>query len=249
MSNEVRYLAFDVTSKKRVNLGGGDASKTKFKSFRGNVYDFRILLYRNKDDFYTTASTTFALRIREKRTSTTDLANALTAAFVDADWLAGDNIKQIYISSFDKELPFNEGDNIQGATSLATGVVMGFSADTGCLVYEKTTGDIVDAESVRSYKANGEESGASGISVGTPTALIGDKANGKLAVTMSLNTQELYDFMEAKESYGFIFELEEVDGDDVQKLLGQTDISIDNAFIVSGLTTTTPISYFPAGWT
>lgn len=247
MANGIKYIAFDTDTKKRVHLGGGLPILDKLQWSRGDIYEVRILLYKNRDDFYTTASTVFALRIREKRTSTSDYATAISSTFIDANWLTGEGVKQIYV----KDLvggTFLKGDNIKGFTSGALGTVIDFSEETGCLTFILVSGTFADKELV---KATTQAFGYTGVEArqeGTATAIYGAKASGKMSCTISINSTDLSDFMADKEFANMILELEEVDGSDVQKLLGQCEVRISNAFLVTGASALTDNDYFPTGW-
>ena len=247
MANQIRYIAFDTDTKKRVSLGGGSALNDKLQWARGDIYEVRILLYKNRDDFYTTASTVFALRIREKRTSTSDYATAISSTFIDANWLTGEGVKQIYVKDLVNGT-FKAGDNIKGFTSGALGTVIDFSVETGCLTFVLVSGTFADKELVKQTTQAFGYTGIEARQEGTATAIYGAKASGKMSCTISINSTSLSDFMADKESANMILELEEVDGDDVQKLLGQTEIKITNAFLVDGATALTDNTYFPAGW-
>ena len=247
MANQIRYIAFDTDTKKRVSLGGGSALNDKLTWARGDIYEVRILLYKNRDDFYTTASTVFALRIREKRTSTSDYATAISSTFIDANWLTGEGVKQIYVKDLVNGI-FKAGDNIKGFTSGALGTVIDFSVETGCLTFVLVSGTFADKELVKQTTQAFGYTGIEARQEGTATAIFGAKASGKMSCTISINSTSLSDFMADKESANMILELEEVDGDDVQKLLGQTEIKITNAFLVDGATALTDNTYFPAGW-
>lgn len=247
MANTIKYIAFNVDHKRRVKMGGGVSdSLPKIILNRGDILEFRILCYKNKDDFYTTSSTTFALRVREKRISSDDLASALSSTFIDANWLSGEGVKQI--SVYDAIGEFLEGDNIEGATSGALGSVIGYSKETGALIYQNTSGTFTDGEIIKVLYGGSGYSGVYARAGDSVTSLSGSKANGKMSCTISLNSTELSDFMVDKEKANFVLELEEVDGDDVQKLLGQCEVQIYNSFLVDGATALTDNSYFPLGW-
>lgn len=246
MANQIKYIAFDTDTKKLVHLGGGSL-ETKMTWHRGDIYEVRILLYKNRDDFYTTASTVFALRIREKKTSTTEYATATSSTFIDGNWLTGEGVKQLYLKDIAGGL-FKKGDNIKGCSSGALGTVIDYSEETGCLTFILVSGTFTDGEMVRQTTNAYGYTGIDGRLVGTATAIYGAKASGKMSTTISINSSDLSDFMADKQKANFVLELEEVDGDDVQKLLGQTEISIENAFLVTGASALTDNTYFPAGW-
>ena len=227
MSNPIKYIAFNADTTKRVNLGGGRAISQKINLTRGENYELRFLIYKNFDDFYATSSTVFNLRIREKRQSSTDLAIALTASFVDATWGAGDATLKVY----EQEGVFKYGDNIVGKKSAAVGVVHGYSEDTGTLIISLTSGNFVADEIVR--VVNSSAVGVTGVQAkagAAETAIQGAKASGRPICTMSMGLAALSTLMAGQEFVNCVIGLEETDGSAVLKVLGQCDVRIDNAF-------------------
>lgn len=228
MANGIKYLAFNTNEKRRVRLGGGAIARfEKLELQRGDTIDFRILLYKDFFNYYTQTGATWALRLREKRQSTSDICVALDATFLDASWLSAEGIKRIVVK--DQEGVFNEGDKIYGFKSGAIGYVLGYSFDVGVLIIQNESGTFVDGELIKVVNAGGGYSGVQGRCGGTPVALAGAKISGLLHCTMSLEDADLNSFLLDKEYGNFILELEETISA-VVKIMGQCDVRVNNSF-------------------
>jgi len=231
MANQIKYIAFNVEQKKRVNLGGGSVvNLPRINLNRGDTYEFRFLLYSDRYNFYAQTGGTWTLQLREKRQSlsTDDLAEAADGAFVDATWSAG--IKTLPVKELQKvnNTGFVEGDKIIGFTSGAIGYVLGFS-DNGILVINHESGTWASGELVRVIDAGGGYTGIEARSGSTATAIQGAKVSGRPICTMSLEVSALNTLLVDKEFANCILELTETNTG-VVKVIGQCEVRVNNTF-------------------
>ncbi len=227
MPKTIKYLAFNVIEKRRVQLGGGAVHKfDKFLLQRGDTIQFRFLIYKDFFNLYTQTGATWCLRIREKRQSTTDLAIALDATFLDASWPDADNIKRLTVKN--KVGVFQEGDKIVGFRSGAIGYIIGYSHDTGVIIMQYISGTFADGELIKVVDAAGGYTGVYGNTGGLATLVSGAKISGLLCCEISLETANLNTLLADKEYINCILELEEINSGN--KIIGQCDLRINNSF-------------------
>lgn len=229
MANTIKYIAFNTQEKRRVNLGGGAVVKfDRLNLQRGDTYEFRFFLYKDNFRAYTQTGGTWTLQLREKRqsASTADLAEALDAAFVDATWAAGEVAS---IPTKDPEGVFKEGDKIYGFTSAAIGYVLGYSPDTGILVYSVVSGTWASGELIKVVDAGGGYSGVYARAGSTATAIQGAKVSGYPICTMSLEVAALNTLLADKEYINAVLELAETNTG-VVKIIGQCEVRVHNSF-------------------
>lgn len=228
----VKYLAFDVSNKARVNLGGGNPIVgEKLVLFNGTNYTFRIVLWQNFDEIYSTSNTNFKIKIREKRQSTTDLILVDTSSFLSSLWTSTDEIS--LVSVFDVKGKFKAGDIITGVSSESFATVLGFSEDNGYLVYKpRTVGQYFDYEEI--IAAVYGTAGYTGVEgkLGLEESIMSyNVSEGWIACTCDLNDTDLDTFMEGKEQADLIMELTEIDGGGASTVLGQCEIKMKNTFV------------------
>lgn len=229
MANTIKYIAFNTQEKRRVSLGGGSVVKfDKIQLQRGDTYEFRFFLYKDKFRSYTQTGGAWTLQLREKRqsASTTDLAEAADGAFVDATWPTGQ------VASIPTKYPegtFKEGDKIYGFTSGSIGYVLGYSAETGLLIFEVVSGTWAIGELVRVVDSGGGYSGVEARTGSTATAILGAKVSGYPICTMSLEVAALNTLLVDKEFVNGWLELTETNTG-VVKVIGQCEVRINNTF-------------------
>jgi len=228
----IQYLAFDVSNKARVNLGGGSPIiSEKLTLYNGTNYTFRIMLWQNFDEIYSTENTLFKIKIREKRQSTTDLILVESASFLSSLWTSTEEVS--LISVFDVKGKYKAGDIIKGLTSGSYGTVIGFSEENGYLVYKpRTVGQYFDYEELLkvTYGTAGytEVEGKLGLE---ESIMSYNVSEGWIACTCDLNDSDIDTFMATKESASLILELTEIDGSSNSSVLGQCEVRIKNSFV------------------
>lgn len=229
MANTIKYIAFNTQEKRRVSLGGGAVIKSEFLHLqRGDTYEFRFFLYKDSYRAYTQTGGTWTLQLREKRqsASTADLAEAADGAFVDATWVSGEVAS---IPTKESEGVFKEGDKIYGYTSGAIGYVLGYSKDTGILVFSVVSGTWASGEVIKVVDAGGGYTGVYARSGSTATAIQGAKVSGYPICTMSLEVSALNALLVDKEYVNAILELAETNTG-VVKIIGQCEVIVRNSF-------------------
>lgn len=227
MPTTTKYIAFNTVEKRRVQLGGGAVHKfDKLLLQRGDSIQFRIFLYKDFFNLYIQSGSTWCLRLREKRSSTDNLAIALDAVFLDASWPEGDNIKRITVKN--KVGVFQVGDKIVGYRSGAVGYILGYSHDTGVIIMQYISGTFADGELIKVVDAGGGYTGVYANTGGTATLVSGSKVGGLLCCEISLETSNLNSLIDGKEYINAILELVETNSGN--KVIGQCEVRVNNSF-------------------
>lgn len=228
----MQYIAFDINNKSRISLGGGaPLLNQKLKLFNKTEYTFRIVLWQNTEDLYSTSNTLFKIKIREKRQSADDLILVDSASFLSSLWTTAEEISLIYLYDLEGG-SFKPGDKLLGENSESRGSVIDFNKETGAMIYKPTVvgqyfdyqefiKDVYGETISRNIKARlGLEETILSYSVG----------EGLIACTCLLDDADLDTFLDGKESADLILELTEIDGDENSTVLGQCEIKIINSF-------------------
>lgn len=228
----MQYIGFDVSNKQRVSLGGGDPIITKkLKLFNKTNYTFRIVLWENFDEIYSTSNTNFKIKIREKRQATTNLILVDTSSFLSSLWTTDDQISLIYVYDLEGG-KFKAGDSIYGEVLGNRGKVIDFNEENGYLIYKPdVSGQYFDYQEV--IRVSYGEEGTTGVKarLGLEEMLLSyNVGEGVIACTCLLDDAALDTYMVGKESADLILELTEIDGGSNATVLGQCEIKIVNSF-------------------
>lgn len=229
----VQYIAFDVSSKARVSLGGGSPLlNKKLKLFNKTNYTLRIMLWQNFEELYSTQNTIFKLKIREKRQSSTDLILVESASFLSSLWTTAEEIALIYVYDLEGGA-FKPGDKLLGENSGTRGTVIDFNEENGVIVYKpEVVGQYFEYQEFVNVSYG--EIGKTGVKarLGLEEMVLSySPGEGWIACTCELDDSDLDDFLVGKEQADLILELTEIDGSGDSSVLGQCEIKIKNSFV------------------
>lgn len=223
------YIALNVETGKRVNIGGGNKRAITLPSlFRGNDYEFRFMLMEDVYREYAYQSTdTFMVRVSSSKSGESLLAEVLPASFDDSLWLSSEYTFMARLDSVIGE--FKEGDYIKGASSGAIGKVIYHNTELDTLFYTVVgVTTFSTAETINKWNLDLSLDTEIQATYSTDSVRFATENIGCLACTLSLKTNELYDFMNGADDSDLVFQLIQIDNSDNKKILGQWVHNVEN---------------------